>query len=71
MQNQINRDAKRQPRDRRRITEGSLYYKLKIWKLWLFMGGVCNVLILRCYIFATKKAQKSHMEGRKNAGMHF
>ena len=53
------------------VAERSLYYILKISKLLLFVDGLCNVLILKWYVIAAKKAQRTHMEGRKNAGMRF
>ena len=52
------------------VAERSLDFGLKIMKLRLFMGGVCNVLILKCYVIAAKKAQRRHLEGRKNAFMN-
>lgn len=52
--------AERPSRDRRRTVEGSpkgrLGYRVKIKMLQLFLGGLCNVLILKCYVIAAKKA---------------
>ena len=44
---------------------------MKISKLLLFVDGLCNVLILKWYVIAAKKAKRMHIEGRKNAGMLF
>ena len=41
---------------RRETVEGSLCYMLKIRKLWLFMGPLCNTLIFRWCVVAAKKA---------------
>lgn len=66
--------AERPSKDRRKIAErspkGRLGRMLKIRKLLLFVDGLCNVLILKWYVIAAKKAQRTHIEGRKNAGMH-
>lgn len=35
------------------------------------MGVMCNMLIFKYYVAAAKKAQRMHIEGRKNAGMLF
>ena len=60
-------------RDRRGTVEGSpkglLGYMVKIRKLWLFMGGLCNTLIFRWCVVAAKKAQRTHIEGSKK-GYH-
>ena len=48
------------PKDHRRITEGlskgRLGCMLKIRLLLLVMDGLCNMLILRWYVIAAKKA---------------
>lgn len=41
---------------RREIAEGPSGYRVKIRKLLLFVGGLCNVLILKWYVIAAKKA---------------
>ncbi len=65
--------AERPPRDRRRIAEGPSKgrqgYRVKIRKLRLFMGNLRNVLILKCYVIAAKKARRTHIEGSKK-GYH-
>ena len=49
-----------------RIAEKSLYYGMKIRKLLLFICNMCNVMIFRWFVVAAKKAQRRHIEGRKN-----
>ena len=51
------------------VAEELLSYRVKIKMLQLFMGDLRNALIFKCYIIAAKKAQRRHIEGRKNAGM--
>lgn len=63
----IKRVAERPPRDRRRIAEGSLTLGLKISNLPSCMTRVRNALVFRRYVIVTKKAQRTHEEGRKNA----
>ena len=58
--------TERPSKDRRKIVEELLIYRVKIRKLRLFMGDLRNVLILKCYIIAAKKAQRTHEEGSKN-----
>ncbi len=50
--------------------KGRLDYGVKIKKLRLLVGDLRIVLILRCYVIAAKKAQRRHLEGRKNAFMN-
>jgi len=60
-------NRKGSPRGRRRTTEGSLTFGLKISNLPSFMANTRNALVFKRYVIVTKKAQRTHEEGRKNA----
>ena len=60
-------NRKGSPRGRRRIAEGSPTFELKISNLPSCMTRVRNALVFRRYVIVTKKAQRTHEEGRKNA----
>lgn len=64
-------NRKGSPRDRRRTTEGSPTFELKISNLPSCMTRVRNALVFKRYIIATKKAHRTHEEGRKNVGMRY
>ena len=55
--------------DRREIAEGSLTLGLKISDLLSCLVHTRNALVFRRYVIATKKAQRTHEEGRKNERM--